>query len=189
MTLFTASYLGFCAGAMITTLSFGGALALSHWRKGRSEEVLKQANAHLDSHLDTCSGTQADAHPTAPSNPFAGQRIKWDPVVRMAQSASIVHVLEEYAQAFRVLDDWDHERLVITKTTPSKGQRIDYDHAISQIKLWQEREDLGPLFGNEKDDSFQSSLNAIYASFDGHDLYPSAEEKAAHLLYFIVKNH
>ena len=189
MTLFTASYLGFCAGAMITTLCFGGALALSHWRKGRSEEVLKQANAHLDSHLDTCSGTQADAHPTAPSNPFAGQRIKWDPVVRMAQSASIVHVLEEYAQAFRVLDDWDHERLVITKTTPSKGQRIDYDHAISQIKLWQEREDLGPLFGNEKDDSFQSSLNAIYASFDGHDLYPSAEEKAAHLLYFIVKNH
>ncbi len=46
-----------------------------------------------------------------------------------------------------------------------------------------------PLFGNEKDDSFQSSLNAIYASFDGQDLYPSAQEKAAHLLYFIVKNH
>jgi len=47
----------------------------------------------------------------------------------------------------------------------------------------------GKLFGNEKDESFKSSLNAIYQTFGGNDLYPSIEEKAAHLLYFVVKNH
>ena len=45
------------------------------------------------------------------------------------------------------------------------------------------------LFGNEKDDSFKGSIGAIYQSFDGKDLYPSLEEKAANLLYFVTKNH
>ena len=45
------------------------------------------------------------------------------------------------------------------------------------------------MFGHEKDDSFKSSLSTIYQTFDGHDLYPSIEEKAANLLYFITKNH
>ena len=44
------------------------------------------------------------------------------------------------------------------------------------------------LFGKEKDDSFHGSIGNIYKSFDGHDLYPSLEEKAAHLLYFVTKN-
>ncbi|TXT24039.1 MAG: filamentation induced by cAMP protein Fic [Gallionellaceae bacterium] len=60
---------------------------------------------------------------------------------------------------------------------------------MQQIGLWRERERLGGLFGNEKDDSFKSSLETIYQTFDGKELYPSIEEKAANLLYFIVKNH
>ena len=49
--------------------------------------------------------------------------------------------------------------------------------------------DTSSLFGNEKDDSFKGSIGAIYQSFGGVDLYPTLEEKAAHLLYFITKNH
>ena len=45
------------------------------------------------------------------------------------------------------------------------------------------------IFGVEKDDSFRSSIAAIYQSFDGEDLYPSIQEKAANLLYFVIKNH
>jgi len=45
------------------------------------------------------------------------------------------------------------------------------------------------MFGAEKDKSFKGSLGAIYQTFDGKELYPSVEEKAAHLLYFVTKNH
>lgn len=45
------------------------------------------------------------------------------------------------------------------------------------------------MVGREKDDSFRSSVSAIYQTFDGKDLYPGIEEKAAHLLYFVTKNH
>jgi prophage maintenance system killer protein len=60
---------------------------------------------------------------------------------------------------------------------------------MQQIYLWRQKENLGGLFGNEKDESFKGSLETIYQTFDGQALYPSIEEKAANLLYFIVKNH
>lgn len=105
------------------------------------------------------------------------------------ESQSILDVLEKYSHALTVLDDYDHQRLLIVGT-PSSGQpRIEYGEAIEQIHQWRSRERLGGLFGNEKDNSFKSALETIYQTFDGHELYPSIEEKAANLLYFIVKNH
>lgn len=105
------------------------------------------------------------------------------------ESRSILDILEKYSHALTVLDDYDHQRLQVSGTHQTKQPRIGYDEAMQQIQLWRSRENLGGLFGNEKDGSFKSSLETIYQTFDGKELYPSIEEKAANLLYFIVKNH
>ncbi|WP_431066014.1 RhuM family protein [Methylotuvimicrobium sp.] len=105
------------------------------------------------------------------------------------ESQGILTILEHYSHALTVLDDYDHQRLVITGTQKATQTPIRYAEAIAQIQLWRQQEGLGQLFGNEKDDSFKSSLATIYQTFGGEELYPSIEEKAANLLYFIVKNH
>ena len=105
------------------------------------------------------------------------------------ESQGILAILEKYSHALTVLDDYDHQRLQVVGTRTLALPKIAYDEAMQQILLWRQQENLGGLFGNEKDDSFKSSLNTIYQTFDGKELYPSIEEKAANLLYFIVKNH
>ncbi|PSJ16920.1 Fic family protein [Nitrosomonas supralitoralis] len=106
-----------------------------------------------------------------------------------AESQGILSILEKYSHALTILDDYDHQRLQVTGIQQAGQLKISYDEAIQQIQLWRKQEKLGELFGNEKDDSFKSSLETIYQTFDGKELYPSIEEKAANLLYFIVKNH
>jgi prophage maintenance system killer protein len=105
------------------------------------------------------------------------------------ETQSILSVLEKYSHALTVLDDYDHQRLQVVGTHTLAQPKIEYGAAIEQILLWREKEKLGGLFGNEKDNSFNSALETIYQTFDGQELYPSIEEKAANLLYFIVKNH
>ncbi|MDO8414534.1 MAG: virulence protein RhuM/Fic/DOC family protein [Gallionellaceae bacterium] len=105
------------------------------------------------------------------------------------ESRGILAILEKYSHALTVLDDYDHQRLQVTGTRTLAHEKIAYDEAMRQILLWRKQENLGGLFGNEKDDSFKSSLETIYQTFDGKELYPSIEEKSANLLYFIVKNH
>ena len=105
------------------------------------------------------------------------------------ESQGILAILEKYSLALAVLDDYDHQRLQVSGTRAAAHPRIGYDEAMGQILCWREQEGLGSLFGNEKDASFKSSLDTIYQTFDGQELYPSIEEKAANLLYFIVKNH
>ncbi|CAK0749813.1 death on curing protein [Gammaproteobacteria bacterium] len=105
------------------------------------------------------------------------------------ETRGIFTILENYSHALMVLDNYDHQRLIIESTQDSDYPKIDYEDAIKQIKLWKAKENLSELFGNEKDDSFKSSLATIYQTFAGSELYPSIEEKAANLLYFIVKNH
>ncbi len=101
----------------------------------------------------------------------------------------LLKVVSEYSHALDLLDQYDHQRLAIPETKNEKLQKIDYKEAIEQISLWRDKQKAGMLFGNEKDKSFSSSLETIYQTFDGIDLYPSTNEKAANLLYFIVKNH
>jgi hypothetical protein len=104
------------------------------------------------------------------------------------ESQGILAILEKYSHALTVLDDYDHQRLTIEGTQALGHPKLSYEEAIGQIQLWRDKENLGGLFGNEKDDSFKSSLATIYQTFGGAELYPSIEEKAANLLYFIVKN-
>ena len=105
------------------------------------------------------------------------------------ESRGILTILEKYSHALTVLDDYDHQRLQVVGTRTLAHAKITYTEAMQQIRLWRKQENLGELFGNEKDESFKSSLETIYQTFDGKELYPSIEEKSANLLYFIVKNH
>jgi len=98
-------------------------------------------------------------------------------------------ILLDYVYALDILDQYDHQQLE-HKTSDLKSLfRIDYDSAIAAIKDLRVKFGGSKLFGNEKDQSFNSSLSTIYQTFEGAELYPSLEEKAANLLYFVVKNH
>ena len=110
-----------------------------------------------------------------------------------AEAAGLLHVITDYSYALSLLDQYDHQELKIHKTTRKKHCAITYDDARRAInKLGEQSRKKGHpigLFGKEKDKSFNGSLGAIYQTFDGKEVYPSIEEKAAHLLYFVVKNH
>lgn len=105
------------------------------------------------------------------------------------EAASILKVLQEYSYALDILDQYDHQSVKVRHTHSQEAYRLTYKEAREQIDQWRSHYGAGKLFGNEKDESFKSSIETIYQTFDGIDLYPSVEEKAAHLLYFIVKNH
>lgn len=106
------------------------------------------------------------------------------------EAKGILKVIQEYAYALETLDKYDHQNLTIeTLSSEEKINKLTYDEAIRQVLIWRDFQNAGNLFGNEKDKSFKSSLETIYQTFDGIDLYPSFEEKAANLLYFVVKNH
>lgn len=106
------------------------------------------------------------------------------------EAKGILAVIEQYAFALETLDKYDHQNLTIDDTR-SEGEikKLTYEEAIKQIIIWRNFQKAGDLFGNEKDQSFKSSLETIYQTFDGVDLYPTFEEKAVNLLYFVVKNH
>ena len=99
----------------------------------------------------------------------------------------VLSVIERYSAALDMLDDYDHERLEKPDGTKD-AYKLSYEECkslISKMRFSAESD----LFGNEKDDSFKGSIGNIYSTFAGVDLYPSVEEKAANLLYFITKNH
>lgn len=106
------------------------------------------------------------------------------------EAKGILGVIEQYAYALETLDKYDHQKLTIdTAFEETEIQKLTYENAIEQITIWRDFQKAGNLFGNEKDQSFKSSLETIYQTFDKTDLYPTLEEKASNLLYFVVKNH
>lgn len=103
------------------------------------------------------------------------------------ETNQVLDVIESYTAALDMLDDYDHQRL-----SKPEGNASIYILTYEECRTFIDRMRFGTesdLFGNEKDESFRGSIGAIYQSFDGRDLYPSIEEKAANLLYFVVKNH
>ncbi len=105
------------------------------------------------------------------------------------QAEGLIKVIANYAQALDMLDDYDHQRLTLPISSTKEVFKIGYNEAKKAIETLAEQTNFQGLFGKEKDDSFKGSLENIYQTFDGHDLYPNVEEKAAHLLYFVTKNH
>jgi prophage maintenance system killer protein len=109
--------------------------------------------------------------------------------IDLDESTGLLQIISDYAYALDILDKYDYQTLTIDSTFGKEVYQLTYDEAIRQIKLVKDKYGNSYLFGKEKDESFQSSISTIYQTFNGTDLYPSIEEKAANLLYFITKNH
>ena len=109
------------------------------------------------------------------------------------EAKGILNLIQDYTLALDLLDDYDHQRLSLSQTQKSKKRMITYEQALDAINTLREKfkrdGESVDLFGKEKDQSFKSSLSTIYQTFEKKELYPSIEEKAAHLLYFVIKNH
>ena len=118
-----------------------------------------------------------------------GRTIQSQPLMPSEESQALFDVVTDYAYALDTLDNYDYERLTIEKTTQEERFRATYNNAIRAIEGLREKFGGSSLFGNEKDDSFKSSIGQIYQTFGGKELYPSVEEKAAMLLYLVTKNH
>jgi len=103
------------------------------------------------------------------------------------EAKGLLKVIADYAYALTTLDRYDHGSLEVGGTPASSGFVLEYDAAMEVVLSM--KGEFDGLFGMEKDQGFKSALGAIYQSFDGKDVYPSVEEKAANLLYFVVKNH
>ncbi len=104
-------------------------------------------------------------------------------------ATALLRVVADYSLALDLLDDYDHQRLMPGETTSGLAVSVTYEEAIEAVARLREKFDAPPLFGREKDSGLRGSLAAVMQSVGGRDAYPGVEDKAAHLLYFLVKNH
>ncbi len=118
-----------------------------------------------------------------------GRTIQNQPLISNDETYALFDVVTDYTYALDTLDNYDYERLTVEKTTKEEPFHATYEKAILEIHRLREKFGSSTLFGNEKDDSFKSSIGQIYQTFGGKDLYPSVEEKAAMLLYLVTKNY
>lgn len=118
-----------------------------------------------------------------------GRTINSQPELSNQENLDLINVVTDYTYALDTLDKYDYQKLIIDKTTSENKFIVTYDNAIIMIHKLKENFGGSWLFGNEKDNSFKSSIGQIYQTFGGKDLYPSVEEKAAMLLYLVTKNH
>ena len=118
-----------------------------------------------------------------------GRAIQQQPAKTTDESNALFDVVVDYTYALDTLDNYDYQRLHIAKTTKEEPFHATYENAMHEIDMLRQKFGGSVLFGNEKDESFKSSIGQIYQTFDGTELYPSVEEKAAMLLYLVTKNH
>jgi prophage maintenance system killer protein len=118
-----------------------------------------------------------------------GRTIQNQTLISTDETNALFEVVTDYTYALDTLDNYDYERLSIDKITKEEPFHATYENAMEAINGLREKFGGSSLFGNEKDDSFKSSIGQIYQTFGGEELYPSVEEKAAMLLYLVTKNH
>lgn len=107
--------------------------------------------------------------------------------IGLDEAKGLLRVITDYAYALTTLDRFDHGTLAIEQTTRPAAYLMTYEVAIEIVAAM--KTGFGGLFGLEKDQGFKSALGAVYQTYGSEELYPSIEEKAANLLYFVVKNH
>lgn len=105
------------------------------------------------------------------------------------EATGLLKVITDFSYALDTLDKYDHQTLKKPSKKSKEKYKINYKEAIDAIGSIKNKLGGSALFGNEKDKSFRSSLENIYLTFQKKELYPGAENKAAHLLYFVIKNH
>lgn len=138
--------------------------AINHNAKAEQLEELKQTIAIM-------------------SNVIAAHQVTKD------EAIGLLRVISDYTYALDTLDRYDFQQLEISNVTTLESFRATYENAMEALRTLKRRFGESALFANEKDESFKSTLGAIYQTFGGEELYPSVEEKAANLLYLVVKNH
>jgi len=105
------------------------------------------------------------------------------------ENQAFLNLISDYAYAMDLLDKYDHQNIEDPHSIVEDTYKITLKDAINALKNLKHKTNANDLFAKPKDQSFDSSLSAIYQTFDGKELYPALEDKAAHLLYFVVKNH
>ena len=118
-----------------------------------------------------------------------GRTIQNQPLLSNDETNALFDVVADYTYALDTLDDYDYQRITVKNTTQEERFHATYENAMETIHALRSKFGGSSLFGNEKDDSFKSSIGQIYQTFAGEELYPSVEEKAAMLLYLVTKNH
>jgi death-on-curing family protein len=105
------------------------------------------------------------------------------------EAKALLRLVGEYGKALELLDDYDHRQVRTPPSKPCAAVALGYDEALRLVGILRERTPGSTVFGVEKDKGLASALGAVMQTFAGAELYPSLEEKAANLLYFLVKNH
>lgn len=118
-----------------------------------------------------------------------GRTVKAQEALTSDDALNLVEVVSDYAYALDTLDKYDYQQLAVEQTTNEAKFHATYEGAMQAIEKLKAKFGGSQWFALEKDDSFKSSIGQIYQTFDGQDLYPSVEEKAAMLLYLVTKNH
>jgi len=118
-----------------------------------------------------------------------GRTMKYLDASPAEQIKSIFDVVRDYSYALDTLDSYDYQSLEIGDTSGAETFHATYENAMEVITDLKAKFGESTLFGNEKDKSFHSSIGQIYQTWEGRELYPSVEEKAAMLLYLVTKNH
>lgn len=118
-----------------------------------------------------------------------GRAIGMQEKVTTDEYSGLFNVISDYVYALDTLDHYDYQSLSIQQTTKNEPFRATYDNAMEAINALKDKFGGSQWFANEKDESFKSSIGQLYQTFGGEELYPSVEEKAAMLLYLVVKNH
>jgi death-on-curing family protein len=113
--------------------------------------------------------------------------------LQLSEAKGLLEILSKYTRSFVLLNQFDNNSLSTEKLNSNITYEIQYKEAkeaIAELKRQLiAQHEATSLFGNEKDKSFEGTLQSVVQTFDGQYLYPSIEEQAAHLLYFIIKNH
>jgi prophage maintenance system killer protein len=104
------------------------------------------------------------------------------------EAQALLAIVGQYRRALDLLDDYDHERISKPPAAGRVTHPLGYDEALRIVDRLRARFAASTVFGVEKDKGLASALGAVMQTFDGEELYPSLEEKAAHLLYLLVKN-
>ena len=112
---------------------------------------------------------------------------RMDTELKSAEAKEIIKVINNYSNALNLLDDYDHKRIIKPSGTKD-NKKITYEDCMNVIGKLKFNSDSN-LFALERDEGLKEVIGTIYQSFDGKDLYPTIEEKAANFLYLITKNH
>ena len=105
------------------------------------------------------------------------------------ETSGLFSVISDYTHALDILDKYDYQKLEINSFSKTEKFHATYENAMAAIEKLRNKFGGSARFANEKDDSFKSSMGQIYQTFGGKELYSSPEEKAAMLLYLVIKNH